>query len=131
MRLKLIECNARFTASDCLMARSGINMARFVYKRIVGLPAEPVNSYRGDMRLWYPIDDFFAYRALRRRGELTFGQWLASIAHRQTFPIFQFRDPLPTLVTEWRRAKRIAGKLRRKLFRTGAAPRDESPITRS
>jgi hypothetical protein len=78
------------------------------------------------VRLWYPAEDYLAYRELRRRGEMTRWQWLASIAHRQTFPLFQFRDPLPTLVTEWRRAKRIAGRIRRKLFRAGAEPRDDS-----
>ncbi len=130
-QLKLIECNARFTAPDCLIARSGFNLGRFVYKRIVGLPAEPLTDYRTGVRLWYPIEDYLSYRELRRRGEMTRRQWLSSIAHRQTFPMFQFRDPLPTLVTEWRRAKRIAGRLKRKLFRTGAAPHDESPTMRS
>jgi D-aspartate ligase len=110
-RLKLIECNARFTASDCLVARSGFNLARFVYKRIVGLPAEPLPSYRRGLRLWYPLDDFLAYRELRRRGELTFWQWLSSVAHRQTMPLFQFRDPLPTLVNEACRVKRIARRI--------------------
>jgi D-aspartate ligase len=125
-RLKLIECNARFTAPDCLIARSGFNLARFVYRRIVGLPAEPFGEYRSGVRLWYPAEDFLAYRELRRRGEMTRWQWLASVAHRQTFPLFQFRDPLPTLVTEWRRAKRIAGRIRRKLFGAGAEPSDDT-----
>jgi D-aspartate ligase len=110
-RLKLIECNARFTASDCLISRSGFNLARFVYKRIVGLPSESLPTYRRGLRLWYPIDDFLAYRELRRRGEMTFWQWLSSIAHRQTLPLFRFRDPLPTLVNETCRVKRIARRL--------------------
>lgn len=115
-RLKLIECNARFTASDCLIARSGFNLARFVYKRIVGLPPEPLFRYRRGLRLWYPIDDFLAFRELRRRGEITFWQWLSSIAHRQTLPLFQFRDPLPTLINEACRVKRIARRLIRKIL---------------
>jgi D-aspartate ligase len=129
--LKLIECNGRFTAPDCLLARSGFNLGRFVYKRIVGLPAEPLRDYRTGVRLWYPVEDYLSYRELRRRGEMSRWQWLSSVAHRQTLPVFQFRDPLPTLVAEWRRAKRIAGRLKRKLFRAGAPPRDELPIMRS
>jgi predicted ATP-grasp superfamily ATP-dependent carboligase len=110
-RLKLIECNARFTASDCLIARSGFNLSRYVYKRIVGLPPEPMSTYRRGLRLWYPLDDFLAFRELRRRGEITTWQWLSSIAHRQTFPLFQLRDPLPSLAIEGNRVKRFARRL--------------------
>ena len=35
---KLIECNARFTAANGLVAKSGIDLGRFVYCRAVGLP---------------------------------------------------------------------------------------------
>jgi predicted ATP-grasp superfamily ATP-dependent carboligase len=127
-RLKLIECNARFTAPDCLISRSGFNLPRFVYKRIAGLPREPLANYRAGVRLWYPVEDYLAYRELRRRGEMTRWQWLTSIAHHQTFPMFQFRDPLPTFVTEWRRFKRIAGRIKCKLLRTTTEPHDEPPM---
>ena len=40
-QLKLIECNARFSASLCLSRRSGFDLARFVYNRVVGLPQAP------------------------------------------------------------------------------------------
>ncbi|HEV3417806.1 MAG TPA: ATP-grasp domain-containing protein [Pirellulales bacterium] len=115
-RLKLIECNARFTAPNCLIARSGFDLPRFVYGRIVGLPTEPLSKYRRGLRLWYPIEDYLAYRELRRRREMTFRQWLASIAHRQTLPLFQFRDPLPTLVSQTRRLKRIVRRAMTKIF---------------
>ena len=39
---KLIECNARFTAADCLVAAAGIDLAAFVYRRAVGLPQPPL-----------------------------------------------------------------------------------------
>jgi predicted ATP-grasp superfamily ATP-dependent carboligase len=96
-RLKLIECNARFTAANCLVARAGFDLARFVYHRIVGLPQPPLSEFRSGLHLWYPIEDFRAFRTLRRRGEITWVQWLAGIARRQTFPFFDWGDPLPTL----------------------------------
>jgi D-aspartate ligase len=97
-QLKLIECNARFTAADCLVYRSGLDLASFVYNRLVGLPPPPMDSYRTGLRLWYPTQDFKAFRQLRRSKQLSFAGWLRSIAHRQTFPYFQWSDPLPSVV---------------------------------
>jgi D-aspartate ligase len=110
--LKLIECNARITAANCLVAASGYDLASLVYNRIVGLPLPALGQFKVGKRLLYPIEDFHAYRALRRHGELTFWQWLKSIAHPTTFPIFRWSDPLPTLVFE---AERIGKAISRRL----------------
>jgi len=96
--LKLIECNARFTAADCLLTRSGFDLASFVYNRLVGLPQAPLEKYKMGLRLWSPVEDFWAFLELRRRGQLTLWSWLRSIAHRQTFPYFRWSDPVPSLV---------------------------------
>ena len=113
-RLKLIECNARFTGGNGLVAGSGYDLASFVYNRIVGLPAPALGPLRVGRRLWYPVEDFHAYRQLRRQGELTFWQWLRSVAHRQTFPYFRLSDPWPTLVhgsrRVWRAVRRRLGR---------------------
>ena len=92
-RLKLIECNARFTASDCLVARSGFDLAAFVYNRAVGLPQRPLESYAQGMRLWDPVRDFECFLALRKRGELTFGQWAASVLRRHNLPLLRVVRP--------------------------------------
>lgn len=104
--LKLIECNARFTASNCLIERAGFDLARFVYSRIVGLPHAPLVAFETGLRLWFPVEDFHAFQTMRRQGEITWRQWLASISFRQSFPYFDWRDPLPTIVDELRRLKR-------------------------
>ena len=106
-KLKLIECNARFTASDCLVATAGINLAAFVYCRLTDRPLPDMTHFRRGLRLWDPVRDFQAHLALRRRGELTTRQWLASVLHRQAFPYFQWTDPMPALA-------RLAAPLRRK-----------------
>jgi predicted ATP-grasp superfamily ATP-dependent carboligase len=105
-RLKLIECNARFTAANCLVERAGFDLAGFVYRRVVGMPQTPLSGFRNGVRLWYPLEDFRAFRALRRQGELSFHQWAASVLHWQTLPYFRWSDPLPTLVDQFRRVKR-------------------------
>ncbi|MDR3636910.1 MAG: hypothetical protein P4L84_24100 [Isosphaeraceae bacterium] len=110
-RLKLIECNARFTAADCLVARSGFNLAAFVYNRLVGTPQPPLERYREGMRLWDPIRDFQCFLTLRKQGALTFRQWAASVLHRQTFPYFNWSDPLPALARGAKPLRRILGKI--------------------
>ena len=94
---KLIECNARFTASNCLVSASGFSLARFVYHRITGQPLPKMEKYELGLRLWDPIRDFWAYRELRRAGQITFRQWFKSILHRHTWQFFRWSDPMPTL----------------------------------
>jgi predicted ATP-grasp superfamily ATP-dependent carboligase len=115
-RLKLIECNARFTAADCLVAASGYNLARFVYDRLTGRPQLPMGPFRSGKRLWYPWEDYHAFRRLRRNGKLTLGGWLASLAHPKMLPLFQWSDPLPTFVHQWRLVKDSVGRWVRRWF---------------
>lgn len=96
-QLELIECNARFTASNALVARSGIDLGVFVYNRLTGRPLPPTDHFRTGLRLWDPVRDFQAYLELRRVGALSFGGWLGSVLHRQSFPFFEWTDPLPAL----------------------------------
>ncbi len=110
-QLKLIECNARFTAANCLVARAGLDLARFVYHRIVGLAPVELSKYRTGVRLWYPVEDWQAFRQLHRQGELTWWQWLASLSHFQMMPCFSWTDPAPTIIGEFQRARRAAMKL--------------------
>jgi hypothetical protein len=49
------------------------------------------------MRMWYPVQDFFAYRELHARGELSFGGWLRSVMHPQVFPALSLSDPMPVI----------------------------------
>jgi D-aspartate ligase len=98
--LKLIECNARFTAANVLLTASGIDLGAYVYRRLAGLQQAPLGDvdYRKGMRLWYPVDDFLAFLELHRGGRLGTGAWLCDIAHRQVLPVFAWDDPMPALV---------------------------------
>jgi predicted ATP-grasp superfamily ATP-dependent carboligase len=96
-RHKLIECNARFTASNALVAASGLRLATFVYNRATGRSARLVTTSGRVMRQWDPVRDFAAFLHLRRSGQITLGQWVRSIMHRMTFPYFSWSDPAPTL----------------------------------
>jgi D-aspartate ligase len=99
-RLKLIECNARFTAANALVAASGYDLARFVYQRLTGEPATSWvdRPYEKGLRLWSPLSDFRAFLELRRQGRMTLPAWLRSVLHRQVFSYASRDDPLPWLV---------------------------------
>ena len=111
-RLKLIECNARFTAANCLVAESGFDLALFVYNRLIGRIQQPLKgrSYKEGLRLWYPVEDFLSFKELRGRGELSFIEWIKSIMHPQVLPYLRWYDPLPTIVFESKRIYRFIKK---------------------
>lgn len=103
---KLIECNARFVASNALVAAAGFDLAAFVYNRLTGRRQAPLEHFRSGMRMWDPGRDWTAFRQLRAAGQMTFPQWLASVAHRQTFPWFSWSDPMPALARLMRGLKK-------------------------
>jgi predicted ATP-grasp superfamily ATP-dependent carboligase len=130
-KLKLIECNARFTAADCLLVASGLNLPLFVYDRLTGRSPQAPSSYCLGLRLWRPVADFVAYRQLTKMGLLTFGTWLRSIMHPQIFPIFRWNDPLPAVVNSARLVRYAGSRLLPKLDRrTAAIPQSSSSTAR-
>lgn len=128
--LKLIECNARFTAANCLLASAGIDLAYLVYARAVGLALPPCSSFRSGLRLWNPLVDYFAARELRRRGELTWLGWASDLIHPLRFAYFAWSDPAPgwkTLSFELRRMLRARRSFR--LLRAARRPaQDRAPL---
>lgn len=95
--LKLIECNARFTAAQELLVRCGMDVARIVYNHLTGLPVPRIDSYREGLMYWYPLRDVRAFRELRSAGELSFATWVKSLMHPTAFPYWSLSDPLPCL----------------------------------
>jgi predicted ATP-grasp superfamily ATP-dependent carboligase len=107
---KLIECNARFTTSNGLIQASGLDLARWVYRRLVGLPQQVPREFRSGLRMWDPVKDFASYRELARRGELTFTGWVRTLRPARPF-WFRWYDPMPS-VEYWGYAARRAVRRR-------------------
>ena len=122
-QLKLIECNARFTAADCLLTASGLNLSLFVYDRLTGRQPEAPSRFRSGVRLWYPWLDYKAYRQMKKLGMLSFGQWARSVLHWQTFPVFRWYDPVPAIVSLARRIRRRIRRASRRRPRTAEGGR--------
>jgi predicted ATP-grasp superfamily ATP-dependent carboligase len=104
---KLIECNARFTTSNGLLEASGLDLARWVYRRAVGIPQEAPGPFRLGVRMRDPGGDFAAYRHLARRGELDFAGWLRTLRPSRPF-WFRWDDPMPSVAYGVHRALRAA-----------------------
>lgn len=96
--LKLIECNARFTAAQALVALAGIDTAWLAYTRAAGGETPRIESYREHLCLWHPLNDYRAFRQLRRDAGLTTRAWLRSLARPKITPFFDRTDPWPSLV---------------------------------
>jgi predicted ATP-grasp superfamily ATP-dependent carboligase len=111
-RPKLIECNHRFTASNEILRKAGVDVARLAYARAVGKTFE-VRGFREGVHLWHPAEDVAALVAYRRVGELSLLPWITSLLHRQHVPIFRFQDPLPGVINWLRVPRRFTGWLRR------------------
>lgn len=107
-QLKLIEVNHRLTGATEQLRVAGADLPLFVYNRLAGIEQAPLNSYRRNVSLWSPLPDARAFLGYRRRGQLGLWGWARTLLRRHHFTIFQWSDPLPTLV-------RVARKLRRRL----------------
>jgi D-aspartate ligase len=118
--LKLIECNHRFTESTALHLAAGLNVAVFTYLHLLGLPAPRLErSYKKGIALWYPLDDYRAFRDYQRNGEMSAWEWTRSLMRPQNFAMASVSDPGP-MFASWqprfrgaaRRAKRLTGRRR-------------------
>jgi D-aspartate ligase len=130
--LKLIECNHRFTASTSLHLAARLDSPLFVYNRLAGAPLPEVGPpYRERVGLWYPLDDFRAFRDYRRAGELTTFQYVRSLMRPQCFSIFKWSDPAPVVSALAPRIRAMFRKVGRRLglrgrgeAQAGALPAD-------
>jgi predicted ATP-grasp superfamily ATP-dependent carboligase len=129
-RLKLIECNVRFVSPNPLLIASGLDLAPWIYRRAVGLPAGTLPEWKTGVRLLDPRRDFAAYRALARAGEITLPQWLRSLRPARTF-WFRPYDPMPTVAHAWEVcASRVRSVFRRGRRRHLAGPAAAAPTDR-
>ncbi|MBW4936381.1 carboxylate--amine ligase [Marinobacter sp. F4206] len=96
-KLKIIECNARFTAAQEQVFQSGVDIAGLIYRHLTGQQCPEFEGYREHLYYWYWDDDFDAYRDLRKLGELSFLEWFRSLQHPKVFPYWSFADIRPFL----------------------------------
>ncbi len=111
-KLKLIECNHRFTGPTELLRRGGVDLPFVTYSHEAGLGAPPSGSRLEDVALWSPWLDFRAFLAYRSQGEVSVGGWLRSLKRKKFLPIATLDDPKPTMV---RARRRVVATIARRL----------------
>ena len=115
-RLKLIECNHRFTAATGLLRQAGADLPLFVYNKLLDRPLPRIEGYEVGLTMWYPLRDLRAFAAYRRHGQMSTWRWLRSIVGRHHFPVASASDVRPAIAHNLR----IVPRLRRLLSRRRA-----------
>ena len=93
---KILEVNARAWWYVDFAARCGVDVCRMAYEDALERPVAEVKSYRVGQRLVFPYTDYFACVALRQRGQLSRASWMRSWLGAMQ-PVFQLRDPAPSV----------------------------------
>lgn len=110
---KLIECNIRFTAPTGMIIEPGedqIDLAKFVYFRIIGEPIDPPQHFKENDRMWFPVEDFRCFLSLRRQNELSLREWMGSALKFPKLPYFRFSDLGPSLYIASLLSRQVIGK---------------------
>jgi len=102
-KLKIIECNPRFSAAQQTALKSGLDMGFFTYCSITGMPLPEDCSFEEGVTCWRPLTDILSFRELHRLKEQSFSGWIRSIFKpRITFPYFDIFDPAPFFMECWK-----------------------------
>jgi D-aspartate ligase len=97
-KLKIIEVNARFTAAQELLLRSGAPIDLIVYCHLTNQKPPQFSGYTQALIFGYPLRDFLAFVELWRRNELTTMEWLRSWFPRHVIsPLHKITDPMPSI----------------------------------
>jgi predicted ATP-grasp superfamily ATP-dependent carboligase len=122
---KVLEVNVRPWWYVEFAARCGIDVCYLAYLDALGYETVPIVDYKVDVRLIYPYNDYFSYRALRRKGEISLAGWLRTWLG-STQPVFRWDDPMPAaaelyqfFLNRFRERRRYSGPERRRFPRSG------------
>ena len=96
-KLKVIECNARFTAAQELVTRSGVDMPNLIYQYLVNNKRPDKTTFKNNLTLLCPFEDIDAFRELHAQGKITFFAWLNSVLRFHVFSYYTMFDPKPFL----------------------------------
>lgn len=97
-KLKIIECNPRFSAAQAITIKSGLDMPYIIYCHITGNTIPVDRTFKHNVKRWMPLIDLAALRELQKLKEITFFGWIKSIVGPSlVFPYFRLSDPWPFL----------------------------------
>ena len=125
-RLKIMECNARMSAAQAVVTRSGLDMAWRIYEYLVNGTLCEQSNFRCGVRRWWFLLDLRAFLELRARHEITLLEWLRSVKGPPlVFPYFCLDDPMPFVHKAWKHITHYC----QSRVRTLCHPTKESPMS--
>jgi predicted ATP-grasp superfamily ATP-dependent carboligase len=107
----IIEPNVgRPTGRSAIAEAGGVELLYTMYCDALGLtlPAARQQTYQG-VKWIHVRRDLQAALVRWRRGELTIGQWWASVRGRKAFAVFSLRDPAPFFFDIWDTLRVVIG----------------------
>ena len=110
-RLKLIEVNHRFTASNELIRRAGVDLAQLAYARLAGIALPSVDEYRLGLTLWNPLRDLRSVALAAREDVWSLPRSVRTLVRPHVLPVFRLDDPMPSIAHHVGLATRPPAKL--------------------
>ncbi len=108
---KLIEINTRAVNTTGLSVGCGVNLPLIAYRDAIGEEQDPITNWE-DGVIWLRLnEDFAAARELRKRGSLSYPEWLRSLRGKRVHAVFAANDPIPFIQVYARYFWRQLGKL--------------------
>lgn len=118
-RFRVVEVNVRPWLYVDFAARCGVDVCSMAYRDALGEPVAAVERYEIGRSAVSPQLDWLAGRELRRQGSITAPALLRSWWGADQ-PVFDWRDPMPSVHDGWWSGKRFLGRRCRRLL--GGAP---------
>ena len=110
-QLKVIECNARFTAAQELVAQSGAPIDLIVYCSATNQQPPQFSNYDPGKTLLYVPQDFLSFLELNGKGLLGPLEWIKSLLpYRHISPLHNITDPYPSLGAFYARILKMLGR---------------------
>ncbi len=95
---KLMEMNTRTGLGEGVVIDGGLHLPRLAYQDLIGRPLLVQFGCRAGVKWWYLETDFRAFKAYRRRGELSLWGWVRSLLGVRSFAHFAWDDLTPFIV---------------------------------
>ena len=113
-QLYLLEMNPRYNIWHYLGARAGINIPALAYRYLLGeVPETMLTQYNTRIRWLNFENDLHSFFELRKKGKITFAEWLNSIKGKRIYQTLALDDPLPVVYGMYKTTQGIFRRLRR------------------
>lgn len=94
-QLKFLEINPRTWYWHSLSQACGVDLPYLYYLSLTGQNPQPVTEQKTGIKWLYLVRDFLSFQEKRRNGEVSFLEWLKSLAGKKDYALFAWDDPLP------------------------------------